>query len=76
MASVLGLLVVVRVEVEVVENDSVGRRQVDAEATGFRRQDEDENAFIVVVLVDQDLSERIYVKTRDCVLRVLSKKFM
>jgi hypothetical protein len=70
VASVLGLLVVVRVEVEVVENDSVGRRQVDAEAAGFRRQDEDENAFVVVVLVDQDLSERSYVKTRDCVLRV------
>ena len=57
MAAVLGLLVVVRVEVEVVENDGVGGRQVDAEAAGFGRQDEDEDAVVVVELVDQNLPE-------------------
>ena len=58
MAAVLGLLVVVRVEVEVVENDGVGGRQVDAETAGFGRQDEDKDAVVVVELVDQNLPEK------------------
>ena len=57
MAAVFGLLVVVRVEVEVVENDGVGGRQVDAETAGFGRQDEDKDAVVVVELVDQNLPE-------------------
>lgn len=37
MASVFCLLVVIRVEIEVMEDDSVGGGQVDAEATGLCR---------------------------------------
>ena len=56
VASILGLLVIVRVEVEVVENDRVGGREVDSEAAGFGGQDEDEVLVVVVKGVDQGLS--------------------
>ena len=53
VAAVLRLLVVVRVTVDVVEDDGVGRRQVDAQAAGARRQQEHEDVRVVVVLVYQ-----------------------
>ena len=56
MTPVLGLLVVVRVEVDVVDDDDVGGRQVDAEAAGSRRQQEDEDLLVPVELVNQLLS--------------------
>ena len=55
MAPVLGLLVVVGVEVDVVEDDGVGRRQVDAQPARLGRQDEQENTGVRVELVYQVL---------------------
>ena len=55
MASVLRLLVVVRVEVEVVEDHGVGRRQVDAESPRPCGQDEDEYLWVIVELVNEVL---------------------
>ena len=56
MAPVLGLLVVVRVKVEVVEDDGVGRGQVDAQTARPGGQDEDEDLGVFVEVVDQELS--------------------
>ena len=56
MAPVLGLLVVVRVKVEVVEDDGVGRGQVDTEPASPGGQDEDEDLGVFVEVVDQELS--------------------
>jgi hypothetical protein len=53
---VLGLLVVVGVEVEVMEDDSVGGSQVDAKSSGLGGEDEDEDAVVRVVLVNQNLT--------------------
>ena len=55
MAPVLCLLVVVGVEVDVVEDDGVGRRQVDAQPARLRRQNEQENTAVRVELVYQVL---------------------
>ena len=55
MAPVLGLLVVVGVEVDVVEDDGVGGRQVDAQPARLGRQDEQENTGVCVELVYQVL---------------------
>jgi hypothetical protein len=55
---VLSLFVVVRVEVEVVEDDGVGRRQVDAQTSRLGRQNEYENALVGVKLVDHNLSAK------------------
>src|ERR1700728_4882511 len=43
MSSIHGLRVNCRVPVRVIEYDRVSRRQVDAQATGARRQQEDED---------------------------------
>lgn len=56
MAPVLGLFVIVGVEVDVVDNDSVGRRQVDAESSGSGRQQKNEYAAVLHVLVDEFLA--------------------
>jgi len=56
VTSVFGLLVVVGVEVEVVEDNGVGGGQVDAQPSGFGRKNEDENTIVGVVLVDQNLT--------------------
>ena len=56
MAPVLRLLVVVRVEVQVVEDHRVGRRQVDAQAPRPGRQNEDEDFRVLVELVYQILA--------------------
>ena len=53
---VFGLLVVVGVEVEVVEDDGVGGSEVDAQAAGLGRQDENEDVGVFVELVDQRLT--------------------
>jgi hypothetical protein len=53
---VLGLLVVVGVEVEVMEDDCVGGCQVDAKSSGLGGEDEDEDAVVGVVLVNQNLT--------------------
>ena len=58
MTPVLSLFVVVRVEVEVVEDDGVGRRQVDAQTSRLGRQNEYENALVGVKLVDHNLSAK------------------
>ena len=55
MAPVLGLLVVVGVEVDVVEDDGVGGGEVDAQPARLRRQDEQENTAVRVELVYQVL---------------------
>ena len=55
MAAVLCLLVVVGVEVDVVEDDGVGRGQVDAQPARLGRQDEEEDAVVRVELVYQVL---------------------
>lgn len=56
MATILGLFVIVRVEVEIVKDHSVGRGEIDAQSSGFGRQDEDKDTIILVVLIDHDLS--------------------
>jgi hypothetical protein len=53
---VLRLLVVVGVEVEVMEDDCVGGSQVDAKPSGLGGEDEDEDAVVGVVLVNQNLT--------------------
>ena len=58
MAPVLGLLVVVGIEVDVVEDNHVGRRQVDAQPARLGRKQEDEEAVVLVEAVDQVLSAR------------------
>ena len=55
MAAVLCLLVVVGVEVDVVEDDGVGRGQVDAQPARLGRQDEEKDAVVRVELVYQVL---------------------
>ena len=56
MASILGLLVVERIEVDVVHDDHIGCHQVDAHASGLGGQHEDENLIVVVVQVDEILA--------------------
>lgn len=53
VASVLGLLVIVRVEVDIVDYDGIRCGQVDSEAPGSRRQQEHENALVLRVLVNK-----------------------
>ena len=55
VAPVLGLLVVVGVEVDVVKDDGVGGGEVDAQPARLRRQDEQENTAVRVELVYQVL---------------------
>ena len=52
---VFSLFVIVRVEVDVVENDAVSRRQVDPQPAGFCRQEENEDLFVLIELVNQSL---------------------
>ena len=59
MAAVFRLLVVVGVEVDVVEDDGVGRRQVDAQPARLGRQDEEENTVVGVETVYQVLSANL-----------------
>ena len=56
MASILGLFVIVRVEVNVVQYDNICSRQVDAKTTGLRRQQEYKDGCISVELVNQVLT--------------------
>jgi len=60
MASVFGLFVVVRVEVDVVQNDDVCSTQVDAKTTGLCRQQEDEDRRVGVVLINHLLSANTF----------------
>lgn len=53
MTSVLCLFVVVGVTVDVVQDDNVGRGEVDAKAARARRQQEDKYVRICVVLINQ-----------------------
>ena len=53
VTAILSLFVIVRVEVNVVQNDDVGSGQVDAKTPGSRRQQEDEQVRVVVVVVNQ-----------------------
>ena len=55
------LQVHLRVPVRVVEDDDVGRRQVDAEAAGARRQHEDE---LFAVRLVEGLDRRLAVLVR------------
>jgi len=43
VASIFSLLIIVRVEVDIVQNNDVSSTQVDAETTGLCRQQEDED---------------------------------
>ena len=65
MAPVLRLLVVVGVEVDVVEDDGVGRGQVDAQPARLGRQDEEENTVVGVETVYQVLSANLRKRTRE-----------
>ncbi len=58
VTAILGLKVVVRVVVYVVQNDLVRRRQVYAQPAGFRGQQEDEYVRIAIESIDEILSER------------------
>ena len=53
VTAILSLFVVVRVEVNVVQNDDVGSGQVDAKTPSSRGQQEDEQVRVVVVVVNQ-----------------------
>ena len=64
MAAVFRLLVVVRVEVDIVEHNNVSCRQVDAESARARRQQEDEDVGLRVVSVDQFLSVKYMIKLK------------
>jgi hypothetical protein len=55
VTAVLGLLVIVGVEVDVVDDDDVGGGQVDAQAPSARGQQEDEDGGVFVELVNQAL---------------------
>ena len=55
MTPVLRLLVVVRIEVEVVEDHGVGGSQVDAEAACSGGQYEDKNVLLLVELINKEL---------------------
>ncbi len=57
VAAVLGLLVVVRVEVDVMQDDDVGGGEVDAQPPGPGGQQEHVDLFVIVELVYQLLSE-------------------
>ena len=56
MASVLALLVHRRVPIQVVENDCICTCQVDTQSTGPTRQNERQNAVVIVEPICQDLS--------------------
>ena len=65
VAAVFRLLVVVGVEVDVVEDDGVGRGQVDAQPARLGRQDEEENTVVGVETVYQVLSANLRKRTRE-----------
>ena len=50
------LLVIVRIEVDVVQNNDVGGGQVDAESTRFRRQQENRYRFVIREQINQILA--------------------
>lgn len=54
VTSVLCLLVVVRIAVDVMQDDHVGGGQVDAEPSSSSGQQEHEDVLVRVELVDQD----------------------
>ena len=56
MASVLSLFVIIRVEVDVVQNDNIRSRQVDTKTTSLRRQQEDKDRRICVEKVNHLLT--------------------
>ena len=56
MTPVLGLLVVVGVEVDVMQDDGVGGSQIDAQSPSAGGQQEDENVRLFVEPVNQTLS--------------------
>ena len=55
MTPVLCLLVIVGVEVDVMQDDGVGGCQVDAKAPGTCGQEEDEDVWVFIELVNQSL---------------------
>jgi len=57
MTPILGLLIVVRIEVDIVNDACVGGRQVDAHATGFGGEQKHENAVVVIEVGDQVLAD-------------------
>ena len=56
VASIFGLFVVVRVEVDIVQNDNIGSSEVDTETSSSRREEEDKDVAVRVVRVNQILS--------------------
>lgn len=62
MASIFGLFVIVRVEIDVVHNDHISRGQIDTYSTGSRRQQKYQYFTVVIVVVDHVLSRRIRIK--------------
>ncbi len=56
MAPVLGLLIIVGIEIEVVEDDGVGSSEVNSQAASFGREDKHEIVIVIVVGVDECLS--------------------
>ena len=56
VTTIFGLFVVVRVEVDIMENDYIGSSEVDAETSSSRREEEDKDVAVRVVRVNQILS--------------------
>ncbi len=54
----MDLTIVVRIVIDVMQDDDIRGGQVDAESAGLGGQQEDENIVILIELVDQLLSER------------------
>lgn len=52
MASIFGLAIIVRIKVNVVNDDDIGARQVDAKAAGARREQEGADGRRAIELVD------------------------
>lgn len=55
MAPVLGLLVIVGVKVDVVQDDHIGSGKVNSQTTGSSGQQEQEYAGVTVISVNHDL---------------------
>lgn len=53
MTAVLSLLIIVRVEVNVMEDDRVSSSEINSQAPGSCRQQEHENVIIICKLVNQ-----------------------
>lgn len=73
MTPVLRLTIIVGIEIDVVQNHSVRRGQVDSLPTGPSCQQKDEDLRVVVELVNQILPEKPQFKVDKFIARDFSK---